>query len=78
MRGAGPIQASWPTDDPILSRTERREVQERLIERGFLNGDADGIVGSRTVAAIKAFQASAGLPADGYPSGRLLKALRGG
>ena len=53
-------------------------MQERLIERGFLNGDADGIVGSRTVAAIKAFQASAGLPADGYPSGRLLKALRGG
>jgi lytic murein transglycosylase len=78
MRGAGPIQASWPTDDPILSRTERREVQERLIERGFLAGDADGIIGSRTVAAIKAFQASAGLPSDGYPSGRLLKALRGG
>src|SRR5712692_2128589 len=78
LRGAGPIQAAWPTDDPILSRAERREVQERLIERGFLNGDADSIIGSRTVAAIKAFQAAAGLPSDGYPSGRLLKALRGG
>jgi lytic murein transglycosylase len=78
LRGGQPIQASWPTDDPILSRIERREVQERLIERGFLNGEPDGIIGSRTVAAIKAFQASAGLPSDGYPSGRLLKALRGG
>ena len=77
LRGGQPIQASWPTDDPILSRDERREVQQRLIERGFLNGDADGIIGSRTVAAIKAFQQSAGLAADGYASGRLLKALRG-
>jgi len=78
LRGGQPIQASWPTDDPILSREERREVQQLLIARGFLNGEADGIIGSRTVAAIKAFQASAGLASDGYASGRLLKALRGG
>jgi lytic murein transglycosylase len=78
MRGGAPIQAAWPTDDPILSRSERRELQERLIARGFLEGGADGIVGSRTVAAIKAFQSSAGLPADGYASARVLKALRGG
>ena len=76
LRGAGPLRASWPTDDPILSRTERRELQERLIERGFLAGDADGIVGSRTVAAVKAFQSSAGLPSDGYASARVLKALK--
>ena len=76
MRGGAPIQAAWPTDDPILSRTERRELQQRLVERGLLSGDVDGIVGSRTVAAIKAFQASAGLPADGYASARVLKALR--
>ena len=76
LRGAGPLQASWPTDDPILSRTERRELQEKLIERGFLAGDADGIVGSRTVAAVKAFQTSAGLPSDGYASASVLKALK--
>ena len=76
MRGGGPLQAPWPTDDPILSRAERRELQERLIERGFLTGDADGIVGSRTVAALKAFQASARLPADGYASASALKALK--
>ena len=76
LRGAGPLQASWPTDDPILSRTERRELQEKLIERGFLAGDADGIVGSRTVAAVRAFQTSAGLPSDGYASSSVLKALK--
>ncbi|MGZ5047280.1 MAG: lytic murein transglycosylase [Usitatibacter sp.] len=77
LRGGGPIQHGWPTDDRILSRTERKALQEKLIERGFLAGEADGIVGSRTVAAVKAFQASMGLPADGYASARVLEALRG-
>ena len=76
LRGSASFKTPWPTDDPILSRTERRELQERLIERGFLAGDADGIVGSRTVAAVKAFQASAGLPSDGYASASVLKALK--
>jgi lytic murein transglycosylase len=76
LRGAPAIRAPWPTDDPILSRTERRELQQRLIEKGFLEGDADGIVGSRTVAAVKAFQSSVGLPPDGYASARVLNALR--
>ena len=76
LRGLGPLKGSWPVDDPVLSRTERRELQEKLIERGFLAGDADGIVGSRTVAAVKAFQASAGLPSDGYASASVLKALK--
>jgi lytic murein transglycosylase len=76
FRGGAAIQGKWPTDDPILTRTERREMQERLVKKGFLEGDADGIVGSRTVAAIKAFQASAGLPTDGYASARVLNALR--
>ena len=76
LRGGGPLQAQWPTDDAILTRTERKELQERLIERGFLAGDADGIIGSRTVAALKAFQSSAGLASDGYASASVLKALK--
>ena len=40
-------------------------VQQKLIEHGFLTGHADGIAGDRTVAAIKRFQSSVGLPADG-------------
>lgn len=78
LRGEGPIKAAWPTGDPVLSRTERRELQELLIARGLLTGYVDGIMGPQTVAAIKAFQLSAGMPADGYASTRVLKALRGG
>jgi lytic murein transglycosylase len=78
LRGAGPFQTPWPTDDPGISRAERRELQERLLARGFDVGAADGVVGSRTRAAIEAFQASAGLPVDGHAGARVLGALRGG
>jgi lytic murein transglycosylase len=76
LQGGGPITAPWPTDDRLLSRAERVELQLWLIERGFYSGAADGILGSRTVEAIKAFQASAGIPADGFASARVLRALR--
>ena len=76
LRGGGAIVAAWPTDERLLSRVERVELQLWLIERGFYNGAADGMLGSRTVAAIKAFQSSAGMPADGFASARVLAALR--
>lgn len=76
LRGAGPFQTAWPTDDPGLSRAARRELQERLTGRGYDIGEADGIVGQRTREAIKAFQASAGLPVDGRAGARVLRALR--
>jgi lytic murein transglycosylase len=76
LRGGGPIQAAWPTDDPGLSRAERREVQQLLTARGADIGEADGIIGTRTREAIKAFQASAGLPVDGRAGAKLLAALR--
>lgn len=76
LRGAGPFQTAWPTDDPGLSRAERRELQERLTALGHDIGEADGIIGLRTRTAIEAFQASAGLPLDGRAGGRVLRALR--
>lgn len=76
LRGAGPFRTAWPTDNPGLSRAERREVQERLAALGHEIGEADGIIGSRTRAAIRAFQASAGLPVDGRAGARVLSALR--
>ena len=76
LRGGGPFRTPWPTDDPGLSRAERRELQTLLIARGYDIGTADGVIGSRTRAAIEAFQAAAGLPVDGHPGARVLKALQ--
>jgi lytic murein transglycosylase len=76
LRGAGPFQAAWPTDDPGLSRAGRREVQERLLERGYDIGKPDGIIGQRTRVAIEAFQTAAGLNVDGRAGARVLQALK--
>ena len=42
-----------------------REVQEMLIAQGYLEGDADGIFGPKTEAAVLAFQQEKGLDATG-------------
>jgi len=76
LRGAGPFRTPWPTDDPGLSRAERHELQKLLIRNGYDIGEPDGIIGSRTRAAIEAFQESAGLPVDGRPGQKVLGALR--
>jgi lytic murein transglycosylase len=76
LRGAGPFQTAWPTDDPGLSRAERREVQQRLIERGYDIGQPDGMIGPRTRTAIESFQKSAGLAVDGRAGVRVLRGLQ--
>jgi len=76
LRGGGPFSTAWPTDDPGLERVERREVQQRLIDRGFDIGAPDGMIGPRTRAAISTFQTSIGQPANGRAGQRVLHALR--
>ncbi len=77
LRGGGPFVTPWPTGDPGLSRVERRELQRLLNERGYNVGKADGIIGSRTRAAIEVFQLENDLPVDGHPGQNVLRALRG-
>jgi hypothetical protein len=44
-----------------------QEIQARLAQLGLYGGRADGINGPKTIAAVKQFQASVGLVADGLP-----------
>jgi peptidoglycan hydrolase-like protein with peptidoglycan-binding domain len=75
LRGGGAIHASWPTGEPALSREQRISLQERLALRGYDVGAADGIIGPRTIAAIKEFQKSVGVTPDGFPTVGLLGRL---
>lgn len=77
LKGVGPFVGSWPQNDRPLSAEQRREMQEHLVRRGLDTGGIDGMVGPMTRRAIRTFQASAGLPPDGYPSYSLLQRLRG-
>ncbi|WP_252274852.1 lytic murein transglycosylase [Pseudomonas subflava] len=76
LDGGGPLLASWPKDERPLGRSERIELQEGLSAKGFEPGPADGIIGANTRRAVRAFQQSLGLPADGYPTPALLQRLR--
>ncbi|MBX3727099.1 MAG: lytic murein transglycosylase [Xanthomonadales bacterium] len=78
LRGAGPLPVTpWPTDDPGLSRAERRQLQTLLLARGHDIGEADGLIGTLTRRAIVEEQRRLGLePADGRAGQRVLAALQ--
>lgn len=77
-RIAGKVQlrSARPGQERPLSRREVEELQERLSTLGFDPGSPDGVIGPQTRAAVRAFQGSAGLPADGYPGYEALRRLR--
>lgn len=76
IRGEGRFVHPWPTDETHLSLEQRTELQQLLIARGLLTGDADGVVGPATLEAVKTYQRSKGLGVDGFPSLTILKALQ--
>ncbi|WMD23561.1 lytic murein transglycosylase [Achromobacter seleniivolatilans] len=76
LRGGGPLVQAWPTDDPGLSRAERRELQRLLIAKGYDVGEPDGMIGARTRQALQAAQKELGLTPDGRAGQKALKALR--
>lgn len=51
------------------------EIQQRLSDWGYYSGSVDGIYGSKTVAAVKYFQRTNGLTADGKCGPATLAAL---
>lgn len=78
LRGRPGLMTPWPTDDPGLSRLERRELQGLLLARGHAIGEADGIIGAATRRAIVVEQQRLGVvPQDGRAGRRILRALRG-
>lgn len=76
LAGGDPIRAAWPRDDRALTSAENLELQQRLTAAGFDTGGADGKIGPKTLAAVRAFQRSIGMVPDGYPSLEILKRLR--
>ena len=77
MRGGAGVQAAWPTDDPPLSRAQRRELQQLLAARGYDVGEPDGKVGQKTRDAIKTIESQIGMRQTGRPGGKVLQALKG-
>ena len=53
-----------------------REVQEMLISLGYLDGEADGIFGSKTEGAVQAWQKDDGLETTGMVDEETNQALQ--
>ncbi len=69
--GAG-IMGSWPRDEMMLNENQRVTLQQGLTALGFDTGATDGVFGRRTRQALRDYQQSRSLPADGFPTAELL------
>jgi lytic murein transglycosylase len=75
LAGGAGVQAAWPRDLQALTRSQLRDLQTALNQRGFATGEPDGVVGPATRDGLRRYQRSIGLPADGYPTADLYQRL---
>jgi membrane-bound lytic murein transglycosylase B len=76
LAGGSAVQAAWPRDVQLLSRSQVLALQTALNARGFNSGTPDGMVGPATQRGVRQYQRSLGLTADGYPTLDLLLRLQ--
>jgi lytic murein transglycosylase len=76
FRGGEAFAQPWPRHETVLSRDERRELQELLNKKGFDTGEPNGRLGPKARAAVRDYQASVGLIPDGFASTTILARLR--
>jgi len=77
IAGGPPIRVAFPPDAQGFDRAARKRLQERLTAAGYDTGGADGVLGSRSRAAISDYQRANGLPVTGTHSRALLDRLGG-
>lgn len=75
LAGAGDLRRPAPTGKG-LRRSDIKHIQQALNTVGFNSGKPDGIVGSATRKAVRAYQLQQGLIADGFPDSEVLRRLQ--
>ncbi|GAA4330084.1 lytic murein transglycosylase [Variovorax defluvii] len=76
IAGGPGVQAPWPRELAMLTRSQMMALQTALNERGFASGVPDGVMGPATREGVRRYQRSIGLPADGFPTLELLQRLQ--
>lgn len=74
--GKGALSTLGPRDAKSLSFAQSEELQQLLIDAGYDPGPADGIIGSMTRDAIRAFQNDNQIVPDGHPSVDILERIK--
>jgi len=73
-----PTSSTWKTLREGMSGNDVKQLQENLIQLGYLSGKPDGKYGAETTAAVKAFQKANKLTADGVAGPATQKAIYSG
>ncbi len=68
------MKASWTTEVTAMDSIVA-DAQRLLRKLGYRPGPVDGILGPRTIAAIRTFEEKAGLPASGRPTKALVSKM---
>lgn len=74
--GRNELSKTQPRNDKSMSKEDMQRIQERLNWLGYEAGKPDGIAGSKTRSALRAFQVANKLPADGHPNHNILQKLQ--
>lgn len=75
IHGGSPIMASWPRDEQPLTSDQRTQFQTDLQTLGYDIGTIDGVLGRKTRNALRQYQKTHGLAADGFPTMEMLGRL---
>lgn len=75
ISGQKPLSKPLP-ELPKYTLDDMKQFQDKLNQLGYDVGVADGILGPATRKGVRAFQASVGLIADGYPSKETVEAVK--
>ena len=74
---ASPVEEECiPTDNSSYSLDTTKSIQRFLLDNGFDPGEVDGYLGEATMNAIKQFQSTVGLVADGDVGPNTIQAMR--
>jgi membrane-bound lytic murein transglycosylase B len=66
LNGGGAFADDWPRETQFPNISERKAIQQALIDLGFYQGEVDGRIGPISQRAYAQFQASRGEVADGF------------
>ena len=73
---SGTSEQQNPEQGRLLTKDQIRQIQERLIAEGVDPGPTDGVMNSRTEAALRQYQEKKGLPTSGAADEATLKQLQ--
>ena len=74
-QGRAGVRATWPADDPQLTRIERVALQKRMKELGHPVNEFDGRIDFDLRDEIRREQAKHGMVPDGHPTRELMERI---